>query len=215
MNTQGFIQTGVRNLQRWRLSSPCEQLVLLLDCPHGFFSQPTWTFLVSAYPHCLLSCNHAPVFRAWLCLLGNLLVGLGQLLWDFPKAFIPAGWTNPVPWAVPHRTSGPTPWGHDGPHWAHSTLLMSYVGGPELDEVFQMRSSECSADGDNIQHKIHPALHADREDCWFKFGLRFTRALWEKCSVLVVKLSLMSYSASLSVACISSLSTLVLGFSPL
>lgn len=56
------------------------------------------------------SCSHAPLFKAWLCLLGNIIAGIGKLLLGFPKVFVPAGWTIWVPWAFPQRTSVPTPW---------------------------------------------------------------------------------------------------------
>jgi len=32
-----YPRLGLENLQRWRLHSPYEQPVLLLDCPHGKF----------------------------------------------------------------------------------------------------------------------------------------------------------------------------------
>lgn len=120
MNTQGFIQPGLVNMQRWRLCSPYKQPVLLLHCPPGKFvcTEPPFFQLIPA----VSSCSHAPLFKAWL--LGNIFAGIGKLLLGFPKAFVPAGWTNPVPWAFPHRINGPIL----GASWWPSLSSHKFIG---------------------------------------------------------------------------------------
>lgn len=147
MNTHGFFQPGLVNLQRWRLCSPHKQPVLLLRCPHGkfFHTDPPFLQLTPA----VSSCSHAPLFKAWLCLLGS------KLLLGFPKAFFPAGWTNPVPWALLERISDWTPWAS---WWPSLSSHYWCFGGLELNILFQMWSSKHSAEQLNLQQKIKVAL---------------------------------------------------------
>lgn len=153
VNTHGCTQPSLLNLQQWRLCNPYKQPVLLLHCPHGKFdcTEPPFFQRIPA----VSSCSHAPLFKAWL--LGNILSGIGKLLLGFPKAFVSAGWTNPVPWAFPQKISGPTP----GASWwlsLSSHYFIDVLGGPELNTLFQTWSSEHSAERVNLQHKIKPAL---------------------------------------------------------
>lgn len=79
---QGFTLLGS---QGWRVLRVLEQAVPLL-------LSPILTSFISAYVHSLSFCCLAHLWRAWLHLLRDLLVGKGKLLWGAPKK----GWSSPA-----------------------------------------------------------------------------------------------------------------------
>lgn len=93
----------------------------------------------ATYAHCLF-CHWESLWREYLDVLCNYLLGIGKLwlvvLWDVPSL----SWTDTIPSAFLHMSSSPTLWPFWGPLW--DTLQLSCVSfqleGIQLDTVFQM-----------------------------------------------------------------------------
>lgn len=94
---EGFIQSSLEKHRGLELHSVSEQPLSLFDpslCElFFFFYNPGWTSLLSISAGSFLSSHHEPPWRAWVCLLNNLLVG---------EKGIRSPWSqvNIAPWSV-------------------------------------------------------------------------------------------------------------------
>lgn len=81
LQDQGFIQLVHEKLQGWELHSLWVTFsTAWLLMVKKFSEYSTWASLVFIYAPCLSSSNHAPLWRAHLCLLDTLPVGASKLL---------------------------------------------------------------------------------------------------------------------------------------
>lgn len=92
-----YLQYGLENFQGWRLHSLLH-CALFLWGKHFFCL--VWTYLASAYAHCLSASGHALLWTAWLHLLGEHPGGAEGLLLGAPTAIPSAGEPALVPWPV-------------------------------------------------------------------------------------------------------------------
>lgn len=109
MVVQGFIQSGLVNLQAWRFHGQPAPM-FNYSCSVTFFHLPVGTFAISVDIHSLLSS------RAWLWLFSNNTIGIERLLLGM-LSLLSYRLNSPVPWASPDGAYGPV--SED-----HSSLLL-------------------------------------------------------------------------------------------
>lgn len=80
---QGFVQQSLENLQGWRQQNLHEKHALHLDCPHGekvSLYMQSEHLLFHFMPVFFSFSHHVPLWKAWLCLFNDVLLGTGGLL---------------------------------------------------------------------------------------------------------------------------------------
>lgn len=84
--SEGFVQSGLENLQGWRLHHLFKQSVPMLDCPHHEKVFPYVQLEVFFFYPLSLFLSQATLSKAWLHLLDGLLTGVGRLLGFLSKS---------------------------------------------------------------------------------------------------------------------------------